>query len=112
MYNIEKKNFTVRATVENVFFKTCSTAPGLLLIAVLMLHFDVSQKVWDNMLIDHDNVFACKIGRERASALAVACGYDKRPDDPSVLAGAEVTVKGAIDECGKIQIYGYEKINN
>lgn len=111
MYNIEKKNFAVRATVEDVFFKTCSATSGLLLIAVLMLHFDgVSQKVWDNMIIDHPNFYACKIGRERASTLAVACGYDKRPDDPSVLAGAEVNVKGAIDEYGKIQIYGYEKI--
>lgn len=108
---ISKKYFTCKATVEKAEFKACSTTSGLMLVAVLMIHFDnFSEKFWDNMLIEHENPSSCRLGRVRAFSLAKACNLDKIPDDPSVLAGTAVTVKGAIDECGKIHIYEYGKV--
>lgn len=108
--NVSRKNFNVRAFVEKAEYKTCSTTSGIMLTVVLILHFDDGeQRIWDNMLIEHDNPVACRIGREKATALSVAAGFEKRPEDPSLFIGSEIKAKGVIDEDGNIRIYGYSK---
>ena len=105
-----KKSFIHRATVEKAEYRACSKSAGMMLMAVLRIHFDgYDDMAWDYMIIEHDSPIACKIGRRRATELAVACGLEKRPDDPSVLVGAEVIAKGVIGDDGMDTIYGYEK---
>ena len=67
-----------------------------------------TERVKDTLQLENESIVACRIGRARAAELARACGYDKRPDDISVLGGHEVNVKLSLDDDGAWRVLKYE----
>lgn len=100
----------VNGIVEHAEYRECSTS-GSMLVVTLVVHLSKNsdQKVWDNMIIEHENLLAVRIGRVKAKELAIACGLKKRPqeDNVSALVGHEVQLRLTIDDEGNFRVLKY-----
>ncbi len=97
------------AVVEDAHMK--SDAEKLMLLLVLSVFIGTTeQKIYETMLIDHPNLQAMIIGRRKAKALSVACGYERRPEDVSELIGKKLQVTLELDYDGEFKIKKYEKL--
>lgn len=104
--NAEKK---FNAVVEDAHMK--SDAEKLMLLVVLAITIGkTTQKIYETMQIEHPSLQSMMIGRKKAKALSVACGFERRPEDVSELIGKKLQITVELDEDGELKVRKFEKL--